>query len=338
MTTVNIAFSGGVESVYLLQLALERGFNVNLCLINVHNALNNRLAELIACEKIIKYFETRIREDQEYLPKTSWKYAGQIKDIIHVAVCPWVPSQNDNRSPATFEVTQQFSTILGMMYCRREYLDRFIATCWIGWIKQDASEFSCDEHDHSEEDYGALLRLPQVIGPLSNADNIGVQFRAPLWEMDKLDIYNSLEEGLKELLIPNGSGCVNSKEGTVTHTPYSGKVDEWRRAGIPTDKEYVYDYTQASWMTRYVCGSLLPADVEIEDTPATREMLCTLSPFFSKGRTVIRPNDHYSIKREIKNLVHDLIRTCQAMTHMPTKEELDKAKRKEREEGSTVSS
>ena len=116
MTTVNIAFSGGVESVYLLQLALERGFNVNLCLINVHNVLDNRLGELVACEKIIKYFETRMREDQDYLPKASWKYAGQIKDIIHVAVCPWVPSQNDNRSPVTFEVTQQFSTILGMMF------------------------------------------------------------------------------------------------------------------------------------------------------------------------------------------------------------------------------
>lgn len=337
MTTVNIAFSGGVESVYLLQHALERGFNVNICLINVHNVLDNRLGELAACEKIINYFNTRILEDQEYLPKASWKYAGQIKDIIHVGVCPWVPNQTDNRSPVSYEVTQQFATILGMMYCRREYLERFIATCWIGWIKQDAAEFSCDEHDHSEEDYGALLRLPEILGPLSNSDNIGVQFRAPLWDMDKRDIYNALEDGLKELLIPNGSGSVNVKEGLVTHTPYSGKVDEWKRIGLAAEKEYVYDYGKVSWMVRYVCGALLPADVEIEDTPANREMLRNLSCFFSKGRTVVRPNDHYAIKREIKRLVHDLIRTCQAMPLLPTEEELDKAKRKEREQGSTVS-
>lgn len=338
MTTVNIAFSGGVESVYLLQLALERGFSVNICLINVHNVLDNRLGELAACEKIINYFNTRIREDKEYLPKASWKYPGEIKDTINIAVCPWVPSQNDNRSPVTYEVTQQFSTILGMLYCRREYLDRFIATCWIGWIKQDASEFSCDEHDHSEADYGALLRLPETIGRLSNADNIGVQFRAPLWDMDKLDIYNALEDGLKELLIPNGTGRVNVQEGTVAHVPYAGKVDEWKRIGLTPEKEYVYDYTKISWMSRYVCGALLPSDVEIEDTPATREMLRTLSAFFSKGRTVVRPGDHYAIKREIKVLIDDLIRTCQAMPHMPTREELDEAKRKEREERSVVSS
>lgn len=338
MPTVNIAFSGGVESVYLLQHALERGFKVNLCLINVHNNLENRLAEMVAIERIIKFFKDKMQDDKDYLPRASWRLKGEIKDIIHVPVCPWVSGLTDRDSPVTYSVTQQFATVLGMIYCRREYMDRFIPTGWIGWLKRDASEFSCDEHDHSEEDYGALLRLPETIGPLSNADNIGVKFHAPLWDMDKTDIYNALMDEVKPLVVPNGQGSINAWDNTVTLTPYSNKADEWKAAGIPMEKEYTYDYTELSWMGRYVCGALLPVDVGIRDTGENRTMLRMLSAFFSKGRTVIRPNDQHSMKNEIKRTVRDLIRTCQAMPPMPTEEELDKARRKEREQGSTVSS
>ena len=72
MTTVNIAFSGGVESTYLLQLALEKGFNVNLCIINVGGVAENRLGELIAMEKIIKFFLSKLSEEKDYLPKAKW--------------------------------------------------------------------------------------------------------------------------------------------------------------------------------------------------------------------------------------------------------------------------
>lgn len=54
VTTVNLAFSGGVESTYLLQLALEKGFDVNLCMINAGGIPEVRLGELIAMERIVK--------------------------------------------------------------------------------------------------------------------------------------------------------------------------------------------------------------------------------------------------------------------------------------------
>lgn len=337
MTTVNIAFSGGVESAYLLQMALERGFKVNICMINVNNSLDTRISEIIAMEKIIKVFREKISDDQDYLPKAKQRFTGMINDIMHMPVCPFPTRQDKFRSVVTFDVTQQFAAVLGMLMIRREYMDTSIPSCWIGWIKQDAAETSFNEVDFTEDEYQQLLTLPKIIGPLSNADNIGVEFRAPLWDMPKSVIYDSIIDEVKPLLIPNGTGYINWSNLTVTHVPFDHKLDEWKAAGIPSQREYVFNIEEASWMGRYCSGTLLPQDVELEDTPHTREILNLVAPFFCKGRTLIRPRDVSAIKSDIPNRVSDLIRSAQLMAKLPTKEELREAKRKEHEGPATCS-
>jgi hypothetical protein len=324
MTTVNIAFSGGVESVYLLQMALERGFKVNLCLINVNNNLETRMSEIIAMERIIEVFKELIRDDQDYRPKAQWRFKGEIKDIMHMPVCPYVPRQDKFRSVVTFDVTQQFAVVLGMMAIRREYIDTNIPSVWIGWLKQDAAESSFNEIDFTEADYRALLMLPEIIGPLSNSDNIGVPFRSPIFEMSKKEVYNSLIPEVKEMLIPNGAGHVNWASRIVTHIPYDHKVEEWEESGIPTRKEYSFPIEESSWIGRYVSGCLLPVDVGLEDSLTTRDLLRSVSPFFAKGRTLIRPQDVSAIKSEISDRVQDLIRSAQAMPKLLTEEDTRK--------------
>lgn len=313
VTTVNLAFSGGVESTYLLQLALEKGFDVNLCMINVGGVPEVRLGELIAMERIVKFYKDQMREQQDYLPKAKWTLKGRIMDDMHFAGCPFAARQTASRTLVAFDVTQQFALILGMLAIRREYLDHYMPTTWIGWIKEDAAETSFDELEHSEEDYLALLKLPELIGPLSNADNIGIKFRAPLWEMSKSEVYSKLMDGVKPLLIPNGLGYPNQSKDCVDHVVYKDKQEEWKAAGIPCEREYKFPISEGSWITRYITGNLLPNDVGQDDTPECRNLLQRVSPYFAKGRALIRPDDQNKIREEVTRVVADLIAAAQAI-------------------------
>ena len=321
MTMVNLAFSGGVESTYLLQLALERGFNVNVVMINANNHLDTRIGEIIVMERIIKFYKEVTREGKDYLPRTQQRFKGEIKDIIHVPVCPFPASQNEFKSLVTYDVTQQFAIVLGMLAARRDYVDTAMPSTWIGWIKGDAAETTFNETDFTEDDYGTLLKLPKTIGPLSNADNIGVEFRAPLWDMDKRDIYDGLVDEVKEMIIPNGAGHIRWKSDTAVHVPYDHKLAEWKAAGIPSQAEYAFNIKDASWVGRYCSGTSLPEDMGLADSPEAREFVRGLTPFFCRGRSVIRPKDVDAIRREVTGRVEDLIRYAQVLPSILLSEE-----------------
>lgn len=310
MTTVNIAFSGGVESTYLLQLALEKGFDVNLCIINVGGVPEFRLAELITMERIIKFYTNEMTEQKDYLPKAKQTLTGRIVDTMHMAGCPFFARQTPERSLVSTGVTQQFGVVLGMLAIRREYVDNFMPSTWIGWTKDDCAERTFNELDHSEKDYQALLNLPELIGPLSNADNIGIKFRAPLWEMTKAEVYAKLMDGAKELIIPNGHSHRNWSNGTVCHVVHQDKQKEWEAAGIPCQREYHFHIATASWVARFITGDLLPADVGQPDTRECRELLQLVAPFFAKGRALIRPGEADKIRQEVTGRVADLITTA----------------------------
>lgn len=322
MSIVNIAFSGGVESTALLQKALRDGHDVNVCMINVHGNYKLRLPEIMACEKIIEAFRVKTVEQK-------MTYPGTIGDIIHMPVCPWVTSEKANNSLVMFNVTQQFATVLGMMSIRREQMDRCMPSTWIGWIKQDAAEYSFNETEFSEDDYRQLLELPKIIGPLSNADNIGVAFRAPLWNMTKAEIYADLDFDITPLIIPNGRIIIDSEK--VTLVPHDCKVKEWQEAGIYKKNLYVrvdgnweltedipppmytYNIADASFAARYFSGMLIPADAGLEDTELTREFVNRLAPFFARGRTTYMPSHIKGLEKEMAGTFKHLITTAQSM-------------------------
>ena len=168
--------------------------------------------------------------------------------------------------------------------------------------------------DHSEKDYQGLLNLPELIGPLSNADNLGVKFRAPLWEMSKAEIHIKLLDDVKPLLIPNGHSYTNWSKDTATHTPHKCKLQEWKDAGILGKDEYTYELTEASWIVRYMTGTLLPGDVDQPDTPSMRDLLRTVAPFLAKARTIIRPKDVTSLRSEVAKMVRNLITDVNGFT------------------------
>lgn len=326
MSVINIAFSGGLESTALLQKALREGYEVNVCMINVHGNYNLRLPELIACEKIIEVYRKKIQEDTDYYP-------GKIIGCIHTPVPPWVSCHSGTFTLATFNVTQQFSTALGMMAIRREQMSRYMPSTWIGWIKEDTSDYDFHEMAFSEKEYQELLDLPKTIGSLSNADNIGISFRAPLWDVPKAEIYASIDDDVKPLIIPNGSLRISADGDKVSIIPHEDKVEEWKKAGIYNKNKYArvdgdwelmdeqplpaytYRVEDASFLARYLSGLLLPSDVGLEDTVTARALIKRLSPFFAKGRTIFYPDDYKRLQSEITEIVKDIIIDAQ---NLPT--------------------
>lgn len=329
MPTVNIAFSGGIESTALLQKALMDGHNVNVCMINVHGAYTLRLVEIMACEALIDTYKYKTIKSPE-------RYPGEICDIIHVPVTPWVTCQKTRNNIVSPNITQQFATALGMLAIRREYFPDGMPSTWIGWIKEDTSDHSYQELEFSDNDYKQLLNLPKLIGSISNADKIGVSFRAPFWDYRKEDIYREIDDDVKHLIIPNGTVEPSDGGAKLLLLPHAEKFTEWERCGavdkekfvrrgnvwvrVKSDKDpqYTYRVAEASFIARYMSGMLLPIDAGLDDSVSARKLMESLSPYFARGRTVIRPEDSELLKVSVIQRVQDIISVAQSLPVIET--------------------
>lgn len=298
MATILLAFSGGVESTALLEKALTDGHKVVACMINVHGDNVKRLAEITACERIIKYYRDN-----------SAPYQGKIVSVVHAPICPWVPAAMDTHPLAHNSITQQFATVLGMMSIRRYFMNNGMPTTWIGWIQEDTSDYSNYELDFSPKQYKQLLDLPKILGPLSNSDLSGCPFRAPFWDMSKADILKIIPTPVIDLLIPNASRT--DTQTTITLHPYENKIKEWVEAGlykvdedlVPIIPNYDYSVEEASFEARYLSGLLLPKDLGLLDTKTNHTLLENISPFLSKGFSVVLDKDFSRIKSSLSNML-----------------------------------
>lgn len=256
---INIAYSGGVESVHMLLKALSEGHDVNLCVINVTGNRERFLFELTAARLMAKY----IKEESAY--------SGNILKIIGVSKTFQVllVDKASDLNAVRNTVTQQYNTAVGMLAIRSQQPLNDIAQVWIGWLKEDASESSYSDFDHSEEAYYRLLNLPALIGDLSNADNIGKPFRAPLWDMSKKEIFDMIPEKFYKFMTINGRtrltlGQINKE---LISTAYEGKLKEYRKVGITLTEKNTLDRIHNDkilFSDKLFCGLVSTVDLSID--------------------------------------------------------------------------
>jgi hypothetical protein len=270
MSQVNIAFSSGIDSTALLMLALRRGFDVNLHMINVSGIPETMMYEMYTMGRIV-----------EEVKKITFK-TGCINTVSYAMATPFPARMKSGSSdnPICNSITQQLATVFGMADIRRMNYDDCPGT-WIGWNRADASESSLIEWDHSEQDYHDLCNLvPSVIGRLGNADNLETPFRMPLWDMEKKEIYAMLPQALKDLVLVNGKAHVYAHENKAVYNAYPHKLKELsHQLDMEMPEHWEVKLTDIPAHIRIMCGYGLPSDVGLPDE--ANHLVLELSKLFS---------------------------------------------------------
>lgn len=257
---INIAFSGGVESVYMLQMAMEQGHSVNIVYINASGNPLHCIGELMNLQKVLAYFRD---------PVNKKRYPGTIKEVFyflskaHNNIVNGSTWREREGGLVTVDITQQWTVTLAMMKVRQTMLSGRYPTTFIGWIYEDSSDVSYDEMDFSAAEYKRLLELPAELGKLNNSDKMAKPFRAPLWELAKKDIWLKIEPDLKEFVILNGSAHIDRKKNVIIHIPLINKAEEYELAGIPCEATYEFplDDSDFCFLLKRFAQELFPDDV-----------------------------------------------------------------------------
>lgn len=295
MPIVIVPVSGGVESTALLHKALQGDNEVHPVYVAVNGDPRISVFDLTAAEHIVRWFEEH-----------KGRYVGRLKPLTYMVNPVFFHLHNNNNienTPANYGVTQQFQLVYNISLFRSKLWDCNPGV-WIGWLKEDGNEFSFNEYDFSAEEYQELLKLPVTLGTLSNIDRTCKPFRAPFWEMPKSDVYLTLPEELKALVVPNGSESY-TREGDLIRIPWKAKREEWVNAGIPIKDHYVFTTTQISRIGRYAGKKLsgndfgLPPDYDELIGLVYRNSLWHPLPFTDKDFYTICNVNH------IKNIVRE---------------------------------
>ena len=207
MSTINLAFSGGIESTYLLQKLLSDNNRVHIVFANLCGGAQGYAGEMLRAKQILDYFRKKIDEpDGPYTKSRLGNIYWHIGTPYLNGVSRYKCSNSTCNENVTTSVTQQFAITDVMMNFRKERISKHYPTTVLGWLKEDTTEYSLNEYDFTEAEYRELLNLPVRLGRLTNSDLIAKPFRAPLWEMRKTDIWRNLDTDLKHLVLPNGKG------------------------------------------------------------------------------------------------------------------------------------
>lgn len=250
---VRIAFSCGVESTYLLQKALEEGYNVWPCYINVTNNPLTQAVEFHRMRQILAVAKALYVD----------KGRGCIGEITYYKKTLLEGCEDRNPKGAT-AVVQQFNTALGMLMIRRnDILRGSYPGVWIGWIKEDSFEGTSCPWDYLEEEYQAFLNFPKAFGKLTSADFRGVPFSAPLWDMKKIDIYNKVHPELRPLILANGRPCHHHDDRTLSWGIHQHKKDELDHAGIPYEPVTVFQVKDLGYISRMIGGLFKGEDFDL---------------------------------------------------------------------------
>ena len=262
MATINIAFSAGLESVYMLQKALEDGHSVNVCWLNVVGHPETCAFEMLRTKEIVDYFRSRKEE-----------FKGKINDVYyhtartHFNIVPQAGNHYDSGCTlVTTTQTQQWGVVVGMMKIRQSMIRHEYPTTWVGWCNYDTAEYSADENDITAAEYAELLSIPVTIGNLSRSDRIAYPFRAPLWDMSKKQIWDLVRDDLKPFIILNGTATFDEEHSVLTYTAGDYKKEQYVQEGIPfeeTSPIIVDSSTDIGFAVKLFCGVVDPIDINL---------------------------------------------------------------------------
>ena len=252
MTHVLVAFSGGLDSTYLIHEKLNKGHTVIPCYLNNWGSNRKHVAEFIARDNIINLFREKIK---------SRVYKGQFGRIVHYNYPPII-SPSDKQGVEANNINQQANAILMMMAIRRVFIE-YAPTILVGWLKEDTREESFHHFDYSAKQYQQLLDLPETFGPISGITHTGhCTAFAPLWDKSKIEIWNGLPEDLRNLLVYNGESVI--VDDVVRQIHSQEKRDEYKTIGVDIGETKSYRLEDLTFESKYSIGCLTLNDLHLD--------------------------------------------------------------------------
>ena len=220
-----IPFTGGVESTYLAQKALDAGDSVSLGYFGVTQSVTARLSEIVARRHMIDFF--------------SRKYSQPIGECYgffeHMCFVP-----KTNRLDKSC-LRQQWNLINNLIAATTVYNNDqlIIDAVWIGWAKYDTAEHSLTNIDFNVDEYQRFLDSYAEGLFLSSADKSMKRPFLPLWEEEsKKAVYDKLYPELQACIVGNGVGSYVPGEELVEHRIYDVKNTEYHKAGVPVHAHF----------------------------------------------------------------------------------------------------
>lgn len=214
-----IPFTGGVESTYLAQKAVDRGEEVILGYYGVSQSVVSRLPEIVARRHMI-----------DYLNRKSNKNILECYGFFeHMCMVPIHNTLERNCIRQAWNLINNLIATVSV-YNRDSII---IDSVWMGWAKYDTAEHSLCGIDFTEAEYQRLLDMFAEGLFLSNFDKSGKRPFLPLQqEESKKAVYDKIVPELQRWVSANGRGEYNAETETVYLDVYSVKKDEYTEAGI----------------------------------------------------------------------------------------------------------
>jgi hypothetical protein len=241
-----IAFTGGLDSTYLLQEELKKGHDVEVVYAYVSQGDIQCLAELTCRRRILNYFKQL--------------YPGKIKDEwVTVDPALWVRQGLEAMRSGRFQLVQQYNTMTSLIQVILQADKDIHYRPMTGWHCMDVMENNPVEYQ-SEETYtlykGIFKSLVRSVEP---ERNIFCGLTTPVWDVTKKEMWDSLDSWVQSN-ISTGYQFSETEErnGALTlrdNTAFK-KAREYHELGISIPVAVTTHFELLSKLDRYFIGKM----------------------------------------------------------------------------------
>lgn len=219
-----IAFTGGLDSTYVLHEELKKGNKVEVLYANVRQADEAALAELTCRRRILNHFNNLYPG----LIVNEW-----VKPVVSISPA------NNNREVRKFQLVQQANTLLALLDVAMSSLC-FNYQPMTGWHREDVREYDVSQYTRTEHlDFlkNAITPFMELMDPLSSGSRTNIT--TPAWDVSKYDMWVSLDEWTQVNICLDHTYSVSYDNGRDTlltqhylKTLGTKKFAEYQRMGI----------------------------------------------------------------------------------------------------------
>lgn len=237
-----IAFTGGLDSTYVLHEELKKGHDVEVVYVYVTQYESQRLAELASRRRILNHFRTM--------------YPDQIKDEwIVVSTSMQVKQGPSSRRQ---QLVQQYNTVNALIQVIVQGEQNQYYRPMTGWHRLDVFENSPVEYQ-SEETYDLYKQIfKRLVRSIDVDRTVLCNLLTPAYDVDKLVMWHSLDEWTQANIstgyrydqdqLRNGA-VVLSDDSCL-----SGKYHEYQTAGVSVVGGTTAHYDLLTPLDRYFLG------------------------------------------------------------------------------------
>lgn len=238
-----IAFTGGLDSTYLLQEELKKGHDVEVVYAYLTHDISARLAELTARRRLLNYFNQL--------------YPGQIKDEwVTIDPALWV-CQGGPYNGRT-QLVQQYNTMTSLIQVILQGDKNHHYRPMTGWHYQDVMENNPKELQ-SEATYTLYKQIfASLVRSVDPERHIVCGLTTPVWNVSKEEMWHSLDGWIQANISTGYYYYLDTqRNGATLLTDQSAakKVAEYRGLGINLTTSTTTHFTLLAPLDRYFLGA-----------------------------------------------------------------------------------